>query len=67
MRALDLWARALEARHDEAVELASEEVYQRYMRYLTGCAENFRRGLIDLQQFTLVKHNRSRAGSHRSG
>ncbi|NMD97805.1 methyltransferase domain-containing protein [Rhodococcus sp. BL-253-APC-6A1W] len=64
---LDLWARALKARHDEAVELASEEVYQRYMRYLTGCAENFRRGLIDLQQFTLVKHNRSRAGSHRSG
>lgn len=58
---LDLWARALESRHDEAVALASEEVFQRYMRYLTGCAENFRRGLIDLQQFTLVKHPRSGA------
>ncbi len=58
---LDLWARALESRHDEAVALASEEVFQRYMRYLTGCAENFRRGLIDLQQFTLVKQPRSGA------
>lgn len=52
---LDLWARALESRHDDAVRLASEEVYQRYMKYLTGCAENFRRRLIDIAQFTLVK------------
>lgn len=54
-RTLDLWARALEARRNDAVRMASEEVYQRYIRYLTGCAANFRRRLIDVQQFTLVK------------
>ena len=54
-RTLDLWAAALEAHHDEAVEIQSEEVYQRYMRYLTGCADAFRAGYIDLNQFTLRK------------
>lgn len=54
-RTLDLWAQALESRRDDAVRMASDEVYQRYIRYLTGCAANFRRRLIDVQQFTLVK------------
>jgi cyclopropane-fatty-acyl-phospholipid synthase len=54
-RTLDLWAAALEAHHSEAVEIQSEEVYQRYMRYLTGCADAFRAGYIDLNQFTLRK------------
>jgi cyclopropane fatty-acyl-phospholipid synthase-like methyltransferase len=35
--------------------LQSEEVYQRYMKYLTGCADMFRRGYIDVNQFTLEK------------
>lgn len=30
-RTLDLWARALEARRNDAVRMASEEVYQRYI------------------------------------
>lgn len=54
-RTLDHWAEALEARHTEAVEIQSEEVYQRYMRYLTGCAKAFRMGYIDVNQFTLKK------------
>jgi cyclopropane-fatty-acyl-phospholipid synthase len=54
-RTLDLWAAALEAHHSEAVEIQSEEVYQRYMRYLTGCAKAFREGYIDVNQFTLKK------------
>ncbi|OBH81769.1 cyclopropane mycolic acid synthase family methyltransferase [Mycobacterium scrofulaceum] len=54
-RTLDLWAAALEARHSEAVAIQSEEVYQRYMRYLTGCAKAFRDGYIDINQFTLAK------------
>ncbi|WP_006246760.1 cyclopropane mycolic acid synthase family methyltransferase [Mycolicibacterium tusciae] len=54
-RTLDLWAAALEAHHTEAVEIQSEEVYQRYMRYLVGCADAFRAGYIDLTQFTLKK------------
>ncbi|MFE7798055.1 cyclopropane mycolic acid synthase family methyltransferase [Nocardia sp. NPDC057440] len=54
-RTLDLWAQALRHRHDEAVRIASEEIYERYMKYLTGCAAYFRKGNIDVMQFTLVK------------
>ncbi|HEX9834978.1 MAG TPA: cyclopropane mycolic acid synthase family methyltransferase [Mycobacterium sp.] len=54
-RTLDHWAAALETHHSEAIEIQSEEVYQRYMRYLTGCAEAFRAGYIDVNQFTLAK------------
>jgi cyclopropane-fatty-acyl-phospholipid synthase len=52
---LDHWAAALEAHHSEAVKIQSEEVYQRYMKYLTGCAKAFRIGYIDVNQFTLGK------------
>lgn len=52
-RTLDLWAANLEANHDEAVRIQSQEVYDRYMRYLTGCADLFRKGQIDVNQFTL--------------
>ncbi|OBF91609.1 SAM-dependent methyltransferase [Mycobacterium sp. 852002-51163_SCH5372311] len=54
-RTLDLWAAALEANKDAAIEIQSEEVYERYMRYLTGCANGFRVGYIDVNQFTLEK------------
>jgi methoxy mycolic acid synthase MmaA3 len=52
---LDFWAEALQARKDEAIEIQSEEVYERYMKYLTGCAKGFRIGYIDCNQFTLEK------------
>jgi cyclopropane-fatty-acyl-phospholipid synthase len=51
-RTLDLWADALRAREAEAVEVQSEEVYERYMKYLTGCADLFRSGHVDVNQFT---------------
>jgi cyclopropane-fatty-acyl-phospholipid synthase len=54
-RTLDLWATALEARKDEAIEIQSEVVYDRYMKYLTGCAQMFRDGYTDVCQFTLQK------------
>jgi cyclopropane-fatty-acyl-phospholipid synthase len=54
-RTLDLWAEALQERRSEAISIQSEEVYQRYMRYLTGCANAFRDGYIDVNQFTLRK------------
>jgi cyclopropane-fatty-acyl-phospholipid synthase len=54
-RTLDHWAAALEAHKDEAIAVQSEEVYERYMRYLTGCSEGFRIGYIDVDQFTLHK------------
>ncbi|ACC41359.1 methoxy mycolic acid synthase 2 MmaA2 _1 [Mycobacterium marinum M] len=52
-RTLALWAQALYAYRDEAIEIQSEEVYERYLKYLTGCADAFRRGHIDVNQFTL--------------
>jgi cyclopropane-fatty-acyl-phospholipid synthase len=54
-RTLDLWAQALEAHKAEAIGIQSEEVYERYMKYLTGCADAFRIGYIDVNQFTLAK------------
>ncbi len=54
-KTLDLWAEALEAHKDEAIKIQSEEVYERYMKYLTGCADAFRKGYIDVNQFTLEK------------
>ena len=54
-RTLDIWATTLESRKDEAIAIQSEEVYDRYMKYLTGCADMFRRGYIDVNQFTLQK------------
>jgi cyclopropane mycolic acid synthase MmaA2 len=54
-RTLDLWAAALEAHKDEAIAVTDQENYDRYMRYLTGCADGFKQGYIDVCQFTLEK------------
>ncbi len=54
-RTLDTWAAALESRKDDAIAIQSEEVYDRYMKYLTGCADLFREGYCDVCQFTLQK------------
>ena len=54
-RTLELWAEALEANREQAIAIQSQEVYDRYMRYLTGCAKLFRQGYTDVAQFTLVK------------
>jgi cyclopropane-fatty-acyl-phospholipid synthase len=54
-RTLDLWAEALEAHKDEAIAIQSQEVYDRYMKYLTGCAKLFRNRQTDVVQFTLAK------------
>ncbi|ETZ99111.1 cyclopropane mycolic acid synthase 3 [Mycobacterium kansasii 732] len=54
-RTLDTWAAALQEHRDEAIAIQSQEVYDRYMKYLTGCAELFREGYTDVAQFTLAK------------
>jgi cyclopropane-fatty-acyl-phospholipid synthase len=54
-RTLELWAEALSDRRDDAVELQSEEVYERYLKYLTGCAKAFSLRQVDVNQFTLTK------------
>ena len=54
-KTLDHWAEALEAHRDEAIAIQSVEVYDRYMKYLTGCADMFHRRQVDVNQFTLQK------------
>ena len=54
-RTLDLWAAKLEAAKDRAISVASQDTYDIYMRYLTGCAQYFRTGHLDVVQFTLVR------------
>lgn len=54
-RTLEIWAEKLQARRDEAIAIQSEEVYDRYMKYLNGCAELFRDGYTDICQYTLTK------------
>ena len=54
-KTLDIWADALQKREADAVEIQSREVYDRYMKYLTGCADLFRNGYTDICQFTLDK------------
>ncbi len=54
-RTLDMWASNLAANREQAIAITSPEVYDRYMHYLTGCADFFRRGITNVGQFTLVK------------
>jgi cyclopropane-fatty-acyl-phospholipid synthase len=54
-KTLDMWADVLESRKDEAIAIQSEEVYDRYMKFLRGTADGFRAGYVDINQFTLEK------------
>ncbi|MDT5315792.1 MAG: cyclopropane-fatty-acyl-phospholipid synthase [Mycobacterium sp.] len=55
VKTLDAWAASLEAKKDEAIEITSEEIYERFLKYLTGCADLFREGYTDVVQFTCEK------------
>ncbi|WP_068181500.1 cyclopropane mycolic acid synthase family methyltransferase [Mycobacterium sp. UM_CSW] len=54
-RTLNIWAANLAANKEKAVAIQSEEVYERYMHYLTGCEDFFRKGISNVGQFTLAK------------
>ncbi|BBY55312.1 class I SAM-dependent methyltransferase [Mycobacterium koreense] len=60
IKTLHLWSEALKANRDRAIEVTSEEVYQRYMRYLTGCEYYFRDEVLDV---SLVSYHKSAATS----
>src|ERR1044071_6424790 len=50
VKTLDAWAANLEAKKDEAIAITDEEVYERFRKYLTGCADLFRDGYTDVCQ-----------------
>jgi len=52
-RTLDCWAESLGRQREQAITLTSQTVYERYQKYLTGCAEQFRKGTIDVMQFCM--------------
>ena len=55
VRTLDTWAKSLKAAREEAIAVTSQEVYERYMKYLIGCRDFFNRNISYFGQFTLVK------------
>jgi cyclopropane-fatty-acyl-phospholipid synthase len=55
VRTLETWAANLAACRDRAIALQGEEIYDCYMRYLSGCADLFRRGITDVGQYVLVR------------
>jgi cyclopropane-fatty-acyl-phospholipid synthase len=50
---LDCWAERLANTREQAIALTSQTVYDRYQKYLQGCAEQFRKGTIDVMQFCM--------------
>ena len=55
VKTLDTWASNLENKKDGAIEITSEEIYERFLKYLQGCADLFRDGYTDVAQFTCEK------------
>jgi cyclopropane-fatty-acyl-phospholipid synthase len=55
IKTLTIWGDALEANRDKAIEIQSEEVYDRYMRYLRGCQKYFTDEVIDVSLVTYLK------------
>jgi cyclopropane fatty-acyl-phospholipid synthase-like methyltransferase len=55
VKTLQLWADALEAHREQAIAAQSQEVYDRYVKYLAGCQGLFRDGYTSVNQFTLQK------------
>ena len=47
----------LEANKDKAIEIQSEEVYERYMKYLRGCEFYFTDEVLDVSLVTYLKSN----------
>ncbi|ORV50195.1 SAM-dependent methyltransferase [Mycolicibacter engbaekii] len=55
VRTLDTWATRLQAAREQAIAVTSDQVYERYVKYLLGCADFFQRNVSYVAQFTLVK------------
>jgi cyclopropane-fatty-acyl-phospholipid synthase len=58
-KTLEAWATRLCRNRAKAIALQSDDVYLRYMKYLNGCAQLFRDGYTDVNQFTLCKTTQS--------
>ncbi|MBS4728753.1 class I SAM-dependent methyltransferase [Mycobacterium sp. SM1] len=55
IKTLTIWGDTLEANKDKAIEITSEEVYHRYMKYLRGCRDYFAYEALDCSLVTYLK------------
>jgi len=55
IQTLRLWGDTLESNRDRAIEITSEEVYERYMKYLRGCEHYFTDEMLDCSLVTYLK------------
>ncbi|WP_046316303.1 cyclopropane mycolic acid synthase family methyltransferase [Mycobacterium sp. UM_Kg1] len=55
IKTLGIWADALEANKAAAIEIQSEEVYQRYLKYLRGCEHYFSDEVLDVSLVSYLK------------
>jgi cyclopropane-fatty-acyl-phospholipid synthase len=54
-RTLDMWHENLVGSRDEAIRISGQQAYDDYDKYMIGCADGFRKGIVNLMQFTIVK------------
>jgi cyclopropane-fatty-acyl-phospholipid synthase len=52
-KTLDCWAERLANAEEQAIALTSQSIYDRYQKYLQGCATQFRKGTIEVMQFCM--------------
>ena len=55
IKTLQTWADALEANKETAIEIQSDEVYQRYLKYLRGCEYYFLDEVLDVSLVSYLK------------
>jgi cyclopropane-fatty-acyl-phospholipid synthase len=55
IKTLRIWGDALAANKDKAIEITSEEVYERYMKYLRGAEYYFTDEMLDVSLVTYLK------------
>ncbi|HUB54379.1 MAG TPA: hydroxymycolate synthase MmaA4 [Mycobacterium sp.] len=55
IKTLHIWGDALEANKDKAIAIQSEEVFERYMKYLRGAEHYFADEMLDVSLVTYLK------------
>jgi cyclopropane-fatty-acyl-phospholipid synthase len=55
IKTLHIWGDTLESNREKAIEVTSQEVYDRYMKYLRGCEHYFADEMLDCSLVTYLK------------
>ena len=55
IKTLHIWGDTLQSNREKAIEVTSEEVYERYMKYLRGCEHYFADEMLDCSLVTYLK------------